>query len=106
MREWIYGVGRPKGNEDIYIARYERHNRELMEYFKDRGEQRLVLRITAGEGWTKLYPFLNEQIPGLSFPRENIASEKRNSPWSKKLWYRKFRRQAKELLRTATGRYY
>ena len=25
MREWIYGVGRPKGNEDIYIAGYERH---------------------------------------------------------------------------------
>ena len=43
MREWIYGVGRPKGNEDIYIARYERHNREVMEYFKHRSEQLLVL---------------------------------------------------------------
>ena len=76
MREWIYGVGRPKGNEDIYIARYERHNREVMEYFKDRSEQLLVLNITAGEGWTKLCPFLNEQIPSISFPCANIASEK------------------------------
>ncbi len=29
MREWIYGVGRPKGNEAIYVTRYERHNREI-----------------------------------------------------------------------------
>ena len=68
MREWIYGVGHPKGNEDIYIARYERHNREVMEYFKHRSEQLLVFNITAGEGWTKLCPFLNEQIPAISFP--------------------------------------
>jgi hypothetical protein len=106
MREWIYGVGRPKGNEDIYIARYERHNRDVMEYFKDRSEQLLVLNITAGEGWTKLCPFLNEQIPSVSFPRANIASERRKLPWSKNFWYRKFKRQAKELLRTATARYY
>jgi hypothetical protein len=33
MREWIHGLGRPKGNENIYIARYERHNRQVMEYF-------------------------------------------------------------------------
>src|SRR6266550_8959585 len=26
MRKWIYGVGCPKGNEEIYIERYERHN--------------------------------------------------------------------------------
>lgn len=99
-----YGVGRPKGNEDIYIARYERHNREVMEYFKDRSEQLLVLNITAGEGWTKLCPFLNEQIPSISFPCANIASEREKLPWRKNFWYRKFTRQARELLRTATGR--
>ena len=43
MREWIYGVGHPEGNEDVYIARYERDNREVMEYFKHRSEQLLVL---------------------------------------------------------------
>ena len=37
----------------VYIARYERHNREVMEYFNNRSEQLLVFNITAGEGWTK-----------------------------------------------------
>ena len=100
MREWIYGVGHPKGNEDVYIARYERHNREVMEYFKHRSEQLLVLNITAGEGWTKLCPFLNEQIPAINFPSANIASERKKLLWRKNFWYRKFRRQARELLRS------
>jgi Sulfotransferase domain len=73
-----------------------------MEYFKDRSEELLVLNITAGEGWTKLCPFLNKQIPSVSFPRANIASERRKLPWSKNFWYRKFSRQAEELLRRST----
>jgi hypothetical protein len=103
MREWIYGVGRPKGNENVYIARYERHNREVLEYFKDRSEQLLVLNITAGEGWTKLCPFLGEQIPPIGFPRANTASErdklrKRDSFLPSRL-YLKVKRRAKRLIR-------
>jgi hypothetical protein len=35
----------------------ERHDREVMEYFKNREEDLLVLDIAAGEGWEKLCPF-------------------------------------------------
>ena len=77
-----------------------------MEYFKHRSEQLLVFNITAGEGWTKLCPYLNEQIPAINFPSANIASERKKLLWRNNFWYRKFKRQAKELLRTATGRYY
>jgi hypothetical protein len=101
MREWIYGVGRPKGNEDVYIARYERHNREVLEYFKGRSEQLLVLNITSGEGWTKLCPFLGETAPVIPFPCANAAPQrekmdKRHKSW---LWrtYFKIRRRAKGL---------
>ena len=101
MREWIYGVGCPKGNENVYIARYERHNREVLEYFKDRSEQLLVLNITVGEGWTKLCPFLGKPIPAIPFPCANTVSirekaDKRNKSW---LWrtYFKIRRRAKGL---------
>ena len=101
MREWIYGVGRPRGNENVYVARYERHNREVMEYFKDRSEQLLVLNITAGEGWTKLCPFLGETAPDIRFPCANTAPQrekmaKRNRSW---LWrtYFRIRRRAKGL---------
>jgi hypothetical protein len=76
MREWIYGVGHPKGNENIYLARYERHNREVTEYFKDRPGDLLVLNITEGEGWEKLCPFLDEPIPAIAFPCSNSAPER------------------------------
>ncbi len=105
MREWIYGVGHPKGNEDVYIARYERHNREVREYFKDRGKDLLVLNITAGEGWGKLCPFLGERIPAVRFPCANTAleREKLHKRESSYLWraYLKFKRQVKRL---TTGR--
>jgi hypothetical protein len=104
MREWIYGAGRPKGNEDVYIARYERHNRQVLEYFRDRSEQLLVLNITAGEGWEKLCPFLGATAPVIPFPCANTAPQrekidKRDKSW---LWrtYFKIRRRAKELTRS------
>jgi len=71
LREWTFGVGYPKGNEDIYIARYERHNKEVLEYFKDRPDDLLVLRLTEGDGWEKLCPFLHKDIPNIAFPHEN-----------------------------------
>lgn len=101
MREWIYGVGHPKDSEDVYVARYERHNREVLEYFKDRGNDLLVLNLTAGEGWAQLCPFLGERIPAVRFPCANTASErvklrKRDSSYLRKT-YLKFRRQVKRL---------
>lgn len=91
MRKWIYGVGCPRGNENIYIARYERHNREVQQHFKDRGEQLLVLNIAAGEGWEKLCPFVGKPIPAVHFPCSNTVSEreklrKRQSFWPSRMY--------------------
>jgi Sulfotransferase domain len=86
MRKWIYGIGCPRGNEDIYIARYKRHSREVLEYFKDRSEQLLVLNITAGEGWEKLCPFLGEPIPSIRFPCANTASEREKMRKLESFW--------------------
>ena len=76
MRKWIYGVGAPKGNEEIYVERYERHNREVREYFRERPGDLLVLRITEGEGWEKLCPFLGKPVPNMEFPHENRAADR------------------------------
>ena len=75
MREWIYGVGSPQGNEDIYRRRYERHNAEVAEYFRNRPGDLLVLRITEGEGWEKLCPFLDLPVPGQAFPQVNVGRQ-------------------------------
>jgi hypothetical protein len=75
MRQWIYGVGNPKGHEALYIGRYEHHNREVLQYFCNRPDDLLVLDITAGDGWEKLCPFLGAPVPPIPFPRANTGAE-------------------------------
>lgn len=68
MREWIYGAGSPIGNENRYRERFERHNAEVLRYFRKRPQDLLVLRITEGEGWQELCGFLDHEIPREPFP--------------------------------------
>ena len=81
MRKWIYGVGCPKGNEDIYVRRFEAHNKAVLEYFKHRPNDLLVMDLPAGDGWEKLCAFLRKQAPDAPFPHANRAAErKRRKP--------------------------
>lgn len=68
MREWIYGAGSPVGNEDLYRERFERHNEDVLRYFRSRPENLLVLRVTEGEGWSELCDFLGHDVPDGPFP--------------------------------------
>jgi len=77
MRRWIYGVGSPKGNEEIYIRRFEQHNHEVMEYFKGRSGDLLVLDFATGDGWDKLCGFLGRTVPHVSFPHANRAEDRK-----------------------------
>ena len=79
MREWIYGVGAPRGHEGIFVARYERHNEEVRAYFADRPDDLLVLRVTEGDGWDKLCAFLGRAVPSAAFPHSNPATTKRDA---------------------------
>jgi hypothetical protein len=68
MREWIYGAGSPLGNEPRYRERFERHNADVLEHFRHRPGDLLVLRITEGEGWSELCGFLGHEVPREPFP--------------------------------------
>ena len=88
MRRWIYGenAGCPEGNEDIYIARYERHNREVLEYFNERPDDLLVFDLPGDAGWDKLCAFLGREVPNEPFPHANKASlSRKQKNWFKKL---------------------
>lgn len=87
MRRWIYGedAGCPEGNEQAYIARYERHNREVLEYFADRPGDLLVMDIPEDARWESLCRFLGHDIPDEPFPHANKASLSRRI----KNWFRK-----------------
>jgi hypothetical protein len=76
MRQWIYGVASPMGNEDIYVRRFERHNQEVKEYFKERQGQLLILDLAKGDAWAHLCPFLGVSVPAMRFPHANRAEER------------------------------
>lgn len=76
MRQWIYGVGCPEGNEDIYVRVFEDHNKDVLAYFKGRSKDLLVLDLANGEGWEKLCPFLGVPIRSSPFPHANKASDR------------------------------
>lgn len=76
MREWIYGVGCPVGNEDTYLERFQKHESDVLEYFKNRPNDLLVLDIIAGEGWSKLCPYLGRGTPNVPFPHINKATDR------------------------------
>jgi hypothetical protein len=79
MRQWIYGVGCPEGNEDIYINRMKSHDEEVKDYFKDRPDDFLVMDLPRGDGWDKLCPFLGADVPTNSFPHVNKATDRESN---------------------------
>jgi len=56
-----------------FIQRYEDHNKQVIEYFKDRPDKLLIMNIIEGDGWEKLCDFLNKPIPKKSFPHRNVG---------------------------------
>ncbi len=76
MRKWIYGVGCPEGNEEAYIARFEYHNADVLSHFRNRAQDLLVLNLAEGDGWEKLCPYLEVEIPKEPFPHANKAGDR------------------------------
>jgi hypothetical protein len=80
MRKWIYGAGCPVGYEDLYLHRFERHNREVQAHFAGRRTDLLVLDIAEGDAWQKLCPFLGVEIPDAAFPHANRSVDRSSKP--------------------------
>ena len=85
MRAWIYGKGCPKGNEQLYIQRFEEHTRDVLAHFSDRPQDFLVMDLSAGDGWENLCPFLGKEVPNVPFPHANTSKDRRrrNQPLRK-----------------------
>jgi hypothetical protein len=79
IRTVIYGFGSPIGHEDLYRDRMVRHDQEVLEYFKERPDDLLVIDITKAqdeENWGKICGFLGEPIPAVPFPHSNTAQDR------------------------------
>jgi hypothetical protein len=53
------------------VAHYERYNREVMEYFKDRTDDLLVINVGEGGAYQKFAQFLGVDSLFDDFPWEN-----------------------------------
>jgi len=62
------------------IAVYESHNQRVMDYFKDRPQDLLVMCWENGDGWEKLCSFLNVSVPSQPIPHANQGRYKARFP--------------------------
>jgi hypothetical protein len=54
----------------VFRERYWRHNWDVVEYFKDRPNDFLIMNVDAGDGWRELCGFLGKPVPGVPYPKE------------------------------------
>jgi len=78
---WYYGASSVLGNEEIWMKSYKIHSTDVMNYFKDRPKDLLVLNICDGEGYDKIASFLgsSEKIDK-KFPHRNRGIYNINNP--------------------------
>ncbi|MCK4749361.1 MAG: hypothetical protein KAT15_20045 [Bacteroidales bacterium] len=78
--EWIYGRGKglPMEHKENTIRVYTNHNHDVLEYFKDRPGDLLVVDFTRGDGWKQLCAFLGKEIPDHPFPHYNQWQKKQS----------------------------
>lgn len=79
----IYGSDCPVGYESEWLTRYDRHNREVLEYFSGRSDDFVSLDMTKGEvNWANLCDFLGCPMPDTPWPHANTwRAKRRNLFW-------------------------
>ena len=82
---WKHGVrsGSRKGlptNEYMQakMQEYENHSRLVLEHFRDRTDDLLIVCWESGSGWQELCQFLGVDKPKVPFPHKNSSSTGRN----------------------------
>jgi hypothetical protein len=67
--------GRKSFDAEVFLARYRRHNAEVLQYFSGRPCDLLVLPLENDERWLwgQLCEFLNQPVPAVPFPHRNVS---------------------------------
>jgi hypothetical protein len=71
--EFVYGFGNPVGHKEVMIERYERHNQEIIDYFKDRPEDLLVIDVSDEGALQDISEFLNKSSTYKKMPHKNAT---------------------------------
>ena len=73
----VYGLTQRRNRAHMGHV-YDRHHEGVMQYFKDRPDDLLVMNVLEGDGWEVLCRFLNKPVPDQPFPA--IKSRMNGSP--------------------------
>jgi hypothetical protein len=65
--------GQKDFNPDVMLEIYRRHNIEVLEYFKDRPQDLLVMNMEGNDHWAALSGFLDKPIPQIPYPLEYVS---------------------------------
>ena len=99
--EWIYGRGKglPKDYPENTIQVYTKHIAGVIDYFKNRPDDLLVIDFTKGEGWAELCSFLGKEIPDLPFPHYNKSADMQGPRQKPAYRFRIFRHRLKNKIK-------
>lgn len=99
IHKHIYGVPYPKGYEEIWIERYQRHNEEVLNYFSGRPNF-VHLRLDSGEvNWENLCGFLGCDVPEQPWPYINKYGAKQ-----RRMFLYRQKEKIKKILKPFSGR--
>jgi hypothetical protein len=73
IHQAIYG--QRNFDREVFLARYRRHNQEVLEYFQDRSQDLLQMNMSAGAGWPELCKFVGRPVPDVPYPHGNPNGE-------------------------------
>ena len=97
LKQWDY-ISLNGGNKENAINIYSNHNKEVINYFKDRPQDLLILDFTKGDNWEKLCGFLGRSLPAKPFPHYNRWTDTIKSQIGLKNDFRFFRKRIKNSL--------
>ena len=58
-------------SKQSFIDRYQNHFDGVVEYFKDRPDDLLIVNLSNGDGFKEICEFLGKDLPPLPFPHSN-----------------------------------
>ena len=60
-------------DETLFRSGYQRFVDGVLDHFRDRPQDLLILDIAAGQGWDELCAFLGKPVPAVPFPKSNVT---------------------------------
>jgi hypothetical protein len=76
FRKHIYGYEMPRKHKQHHLDFYDKHVKDVTDYFKSQPEKLLIVCWENGDGWEKLSSFLGFDCPNVPLPHTNKRHSK------------------------------